>query len=208
MNGNYALSDMVSALQWVQESIAVWLLPFRQFCFDPLINLGFRWRSLSCHNLWPERWSCCCTSNDLVAQGVRSLFWRNHGKRSYAAYVDGRTPKSTEVLANECLATYNVYLTLDQQIKAQTNTLLNATGCTNGSADAQVACVRAYTTLDLMGAGIANNVVVDGKYITQPYIYWNGTVRDDCSVSNRSSTNSRIIGSHQRGTNHVRRYAR
>jgi hypothetical protein len=83
------------------------------------------------------------------------------------------------VLANRCPATYNVYLTLSQQIEAQTNTLLNATGCNNGSADAQVACVRAFTTLDLMGAGIANNVVVDGTYITQPFIYWNGTVRFD-----------------------------
>lgn len=82
------------------------------------------------------------------------------------------------MLANDSRATYNVYLTLEQQIKAQTNTLLNATGCTSGYADAQVACVRAYTSLDLMSAGIANNVVVDGKYITQPYIYWNGTVRD------------------------------
>lgn len=36
--------------------------------------------------------------------------------------------------------------------------------------------MRAYTTLDLMSAGIANNVVVDGTYITQPAIYWNGTV--------------------------------
>ena len=84
-----------------------------------------------------------------------------------------------KVLADKSLATYNVYLTLEQQIEAQTNTLLNATGCTNGSADAQVACVRAYSTLDLMSAGIANNVVVDGTYITQPFIYWNGTVRDD-----------------------------
>ena len=81
------------------------------------------------------------------------------------------------MFANESSATYNVYLTLSQEIEAQTNTLLNATGCTNGSADAQVACVRAYTTLDLMSAGIANNVVVDGEYITQPAIYWNGTVR-------------------------------
>ena len=84
-----------------------------------------------------------------------------------------------EVLADRSLATYNVYLTLEQQIEAQTNTILNATGCTNGSADAQVACVRAYSTLDLMSAGIANNVVVDGTYITQPFIYWNGTVRID-----------------------------
>ena len=85
-----------------------------------------------------------------------------------------------ELFVNEFPATYNVYLTISQQIEAQTNTLLNATGCTNGSADAQVACVRAYTTLDLMSAGIANNVVVDGTYITQPAIYWNGTVRNDC----------------------------
>ena len=84
------------------------------------------------------------------------------------------------MIANRLTATYNVYLTLEQHILAQTNTLLNATGCTNGSADAQVACVRAYTTLDLMSAGIANNVVVDGEYITQPYIYWNGTVRHNC----------------------------
>ena len=28
LNGNYALSDMVSALQWVQENIAVCMLPF------------------------------------------------------------------------------------------------------------------------------------------------------------------------------------
>ena len=88
--------------------------------------------------------------------------------------------RPTRVIANRLTATYNVYLTLEQQILAQTNTLLNATGCTNGSADAQVACVRAYTTLDLMSAGIANNVVVDGKYITQPAIYWNGTVGYDC----------------------------
>ena len=80
--------------------------------------------------------------------------------------------------ADEILATYNVYLTIEQQILAQTNSLLNATGCTNGSADAQVECVRAYSTLDLMNAGIANNVVVDGEYITQPAIYWNGTVRN------------------------------
>lgn len=86
-----------------------------------------------------------------------------------------------EVLANESPATYNVYLTISQQIEAQTNTLLNATGCTNGSANAQVACVRAYTTFDLVSVGIANNVVVDGTYITQPFIYWNGTVRDERS---------------------------
>jgi hypothetical protein len=88
-------------------------------------------------------------------------------------------PDSTRSFADEAPATYNVYLTLEQQIVAQTNALLNATGCTNGSADAQVECVRAYTTLDLMDAGIANNVVVDGTYITQPAIYWNGTVRHD-----------------------------
>lgn len=86
-----------------------------------------------------------------------------------------------EVFANESPATYNVYLTISQQIEAQTNTLLDATGCNNGSVDAQVACVRAYTTLDLMNAGIANNVVVDGTYITQPFIYWNGTVRGEQS---------------------------
>ena len=80
------------------------------------------------------------------------------------------------MFTNKSPATYNVYLTLPQQIEAQTETLLNATGCNNGSADAQVACVRAFTTLDLMGAGIANNVVVDGTYITQPFVYWNGTV--------------------------------
>jgi hypothetical protein len=80
--------------------------------------------------------------------------------------------------ADGATATYNIYLTLEQQILAQTNNLLNATGCTNGSADAQVECVRAYTTLDLMNAGIANNVVIDGEYITQPAIYWNGTVCD------------------------------
>ena len=84
------------------------------------------------------------------------------------------------MFANESSATYNVYLTLPQQIEAQTNILLNATGCTNGSAAAQVACVRKYTTFDLMSAGIANNVVVDGTYITQPAIYWNGTVCDNC----------------------------
>jgi hypothetical protein len=33
------------------------------------------------------------------------------------------------------------------------------------------------STEDLARAnGLANNVVIDGKYITQPYIYWNGTV--------------------------------
>lgn len=84
------------------------------------------------------------------------------------------------MFADEFSATYNVYLTISQQIEAQTNNLLNATGCTNGSADAQVTCVREYTTLDLMSAGIANNVVIDGTYITQPAIYWNGTVRNDC----------------------------
>jgi hypothetical protein len=84
------------------------------------------------------------------------------------------------LFADAALATYNVYLTLEQEIIAQTNNLLNATGCNNGSAEAQVACIRAYTTLDLMSAnGIANNIVVDGTYITQPAIYWNGTVRDD-----------------------------
>jgi hypothetical protein len=31
LNGNYALSDMVSALQWVQENIAVNALPFDSF---------------------------------------------------------------------------------------------------------------------------------------------------------------------------------
>jgi hypothetical protein len=112
------------------------------------------------------------------------------------------------VLANESSATYNVYLTLEQQIKAQTNTLLNATGCTNGSADAQVACVRAYSTLDLMDAGIANNVVVDGKYITQPYIYWNGTVRDDTYGSLSKLSNNFTVGLDQRCTDHVWRYAR
>jgi len=86
---------------------------------------------------------------------------------------------SMRAFANEAPATYIVYLTLEQQILAQTNSLLTATGCTNGSADAQVECVRAYTTLDLMDAGIANNVVVDGTYITQPAIYWNGTVCDN-----------------------------
>ena len=43
LNGNYALSDMVSALQWVQENISVRILPFGHFGFDPLIYAGFRW---------------------------------------------------------------------------------------------------------------------------------------------------------------------
>jgi hypothetical protein len=54
---------------------------------------------------------------------------------------------------------------------------LNATGCTNGTAASQVDCIRLLSTDDLATAnGIANNVVIDGSYITQPYIYWNGTV--------------------------------
>jgi hypothetical protein len=32
LNGNYALSDMVSALQWVQENIVVHILPSSYFC--------------------------------------------------------------------------------------------------------------------------------------------------------------------------------
>ena len=37
--------------------------------------------------------------------------------------------------------------------------------------------IRALSTDELAGAsGIANNVVIDGSYITQPYIYFNGTV--------------------------------
>jgi hypothetical protein len=74
-------------------------------------------------------------------------------------------------------ATYNIYLTLAEEIEAQTNTILNATGCASGTVDLQVACIRALSTDDLATAnGIANNVVIDGSYITQPYIYWNGTV--------------------------------
>jgi carboxylesterase type B len=34
LNGNYALSDMVSALQWVQENIAVCILPCDLVGFD------------------------------------------------------------------------------------------------------------------------------------------------------------------------------
>jgi hypothetical protein len=76
-------------------------------------------------------------------------------------------------------ATYNVYLTLEEEIEAQTNTILNATSCTTGTVESQVACIRALSTDDLATAnGIANNVVIDGSYITQPYVYWNGTVRN------------------------------
>lgn len=34
LNGNYALSDMVSALQWVQENIAVCILAYDLVDFD------------------------------------------------------------------------------------------------------------------------------------------------------------------------------
>jgi hypothetical protein len=84
----------------------------------------------------------------------------------------------SEGCADKDAATYNVYLTLEEEIEAQTNTILNATACTNGTADTQVACLRALGTEVLARAnGLANNVVIDGEYITQPYIYWNGTVR-------------------------------
>jgi len=76
-------------------------------------------------------------------------------------------------------ATYNVFLTQEEEIEAQSNVILNSTSCANGTVDDQVACIRALSTDDVASAsGIANNVVIDGTYITQPYIYWNGTVRD------------------------------
>lgn len=138
---------------------------------------GFRRRPFSHYHLRAKRWRCCCAGNADVAKGIWAIFSSDHGEHPYAVYavcICCRRRESTDKTA----ATYNVYLTLEQEIEAQTNTILNATACNNGTADSQVACLRALGTEDLARAnGLANNVVIDGKYITQPYIYWNGTVR-------------------------------
>jgi hypothetical protein len=137
---------------------------------------GFWWRSLSHHDLRTERWCWSRASNVNVAESIWSLLGSDHGEHSYAAYVDCVDLQS-QTETDRSAATYNVYLTLEQEIEAQTNTILNATGCTNGTVDSQVACIRALGADDLASAsGIANNVVIDGSYITQPYIYFNGTV--------------------------------
>jgi len=72
--------------------------------------------------------------------------------------------------------TYTHYLTLDEEFQSQTVAILNQTGCASGSAADQIACLRAYDPLALVNATVvANNVVVDGKYVITPQLEYNGT---------------------------------
>lgn len=72
--------------------------------------------------------------------------------------------------------TYTHYLTTDQEVVAQTNTILNLTGCASGDVTAEVACLRGYNASALVNlTTVANNVVVDGTYVVTPALEYNGT---------------------------------
>lgn len=74
------------------------------------------------------------------------------------------------------LTSYTHYLSTDQEIISQTNTILNKTGCASGNGAAELACLRAYNASGLLTLGTtASQVVVDGKYITSNESSFNGT---------------------------------
>ena len=60
--------------------------------------------------------------------------------------------------------TYSRYYTIDEQMSAAANAILNATNCT--LAPSQIDCLRAVPVPQLLAAGTARFLVVDGTYLT------------------------------------------
>ena len=72
--------------------------------------------------------------------------------------------------------TYSYYLTVDQEFASQTTKILNITGCTAQNVADEISCLRSYNASKLVTLStVANNVVVDGKYVITPAIAFNGT---------------------------------
>lgn len=74
------------------------------------------------------------------------------------------------------LNSYTHYNTIEQEVVAQTNAILNKTGCASGNGAAELACLRAFNASAFLTIGAtASQVVVDGTYITSSESSFNGT---------------------------------
>jgi carboxylesterase type B len=140
INGNYGISDQVTALQWVHDNI---------------------------HNFGGNASLVTILGQSAGAGSVRALLQSPPAEGLFSAAI---------LQSDLGIPSYSHYLSLEEEIASQTIPILNATGCLGGSGAAELACLRAYNASALVALPtVANNIVVDGKYVVTPAINYNGT---------------------------------
>ncbi|KAK4554546.1 hypothetical protein LTR86_008400 [Recurvomyces mirabilis] len=103
------------------------------------------------------------------AASVRALLASPAAIGKYAAAI----PQSN-LAGGEYATTYSQYYTIDQEVKAAANPILNATGCLNAAS--QVDCLRKLDPFTIANlTTVARFLVVDGTYLVTDELVVNGT---------------------------------